>query len=58
MHLIYMHVHLVQVQLSCYPGGVPEIDDETLDAWRAFLNAHARVTRAIGATWPPPGSPT
>ena len=24
-----------------------EIDDETLATWRAFLNAHARVTRAI-----------
>src|SRR5919107_1451001 len=23
------------------------MDDETLAAWRAFLNAHARVTRAI-----------
>jgi DNA-binding MarR family transcriptional regulator len=23
------------------------VDDETLDTWRAFLNAHARVTRAI-----------
>jgi DNA-binding MarR family transcriptional regulator len=27
---------------------VPELDDEQLAAWRAFLNAHARVTRAIG----------
>jgi DNA-binding MarR family transcriptional regulator len=27
---------------------VPELDDETLTTWRAFLNAHARVTRAIG----------
>jgi DNA-binding MarR family transcriptional regulator len=26
---------------------VPEPDDETLATWRAFLNAHARVTRAI-----------
>ena len=25
-----------------------ELDDETLAGWRAFLNAHARVTRAIG----------
>ena len=25
-----------------------ELDDETLDTWRAFLNAHARVTRRIG----------
>ena len=27
---------------------MPELDDETLAAWRAFLSAHARVTRAIG----------
>jgi DNA-binding MarR family transcriptional regulator len=27
---------------------VPDLDDETLAGWRAFLNAHARVTRAIG----------
>jgi DNA-binding MarR family transcriptional regulator len=27
---------------------VPELDDETLTTWRAFLNAHARVTRSIG----------
>ncbi len=27
---------------------MPEIDDEPLATWRAFLNAHARVTRAIG----------
>jgi DNA-binding MarR family transcriptional regulator len=27
---------------------MPEIDDETLSTWRAFLNAHALVTRAIG----------
>jgi DNA-binding MarR family transcriptional regulator len=27
---------------------VPELADETLTTWRAFLNAHARVTRAIG----------
>ena len=27
---------------------MPELDDETLAGWRAFLNAHARVTRAIG----------
>ena len=26
---------------------VPELDDEQLATWRAFLNAHARVTRAI-----------
>jgi DNA-binding MarR family transcriptional regulator len=28
--------------------GVPDLDDELLATWRAFLNAHARVTRAIG----------
>ena len=27
---------------------VPELDDEQLATWRAFLNAHARMTRAIG----------
>jgi DNA-binding MarR family transcriptional regulator len=26
---------------------VPELDDQTLAVWRAFLNAHARVTREI-----------
>jgi DNA-binding MarR family transcriptional regulator len=26
---------------------MPELDDEQLATWRAFLNAHARVTRAI-----------
>ena len=41
-----MHMHLVQVRLSspCVPAGAPT----QLDAWRAFLNAHAHVTRAIG----------
>jgi DNA-binding MarR family transcriptional regulator len=43
-----MQMQLMQVQLSCYAAGVPEIDDDTLTTWRAFLNAHARVTRAIG----------
>src|SRR5919108_1049829 len=41
-----MQRHLMQVQLP-----VPlllMIDDEQLAVWRAFLNAHARVTRAIG----------
>jgi DNA-binding MarR family transcriptional regulator len=26
----------------------PSLDDDALDAWRAFLTAHAHVTRAIG----------
>ena len=25
-----------------------ELDDETLGAWRAFLTAHARITRRVG----------
>ncbi|HEX2085870.1 MAG TPA: MarR family transcriptional regulator [Solirubrobacteraceae bacterium] len=37
-----MHLHLLQAQLTWSP-----VDDETLGAWRAFLNAHAHVTRAI-----------
>src|SRR5918996_375400 len=41
-----MHMHLMQAQLTFI--GVPEPDDEQLAVWRAFLNAHARVTRAIG----------
>jgi DNA-binding MarR family transcriptional regulator len=43
VHRIYMRVHLVQVRLSS-----PDVDDEALDTWRAFLNAHAHVTRRIG----------
>ena len=27
---------------------MPDLDDELLATWRAFLNAHARVTRALG----------
>jgi DNA-binding MarR family transcriptional regulator len=41
-----MQMHLMQVQL---PLPLPTmVDDEQLALWRAFLNAHARVTRAIG----------
>jgi len=44
-----MHIHLLQVHLfSASLVPMPELDDETLSAWRAFLTAHARVTRAIG----------
>lgn len=35
-------MHLLQMQVSC-----AAVDDETLDAWRGFLTAHAHVTRAI-----------
>jgi DNA-binding MarR family transcriptional regulator len=41
-----MHVHLMQVRLSS--PAVPPLQPEQLDTWRAFLNAHAHVTRAIG----------
>src|SRR4051794_41433435 len=41
-----MHLHLVQVRLSS-PSVTP-LEPEQLDVWRAFLNAHAHVTRAIG----------
>ena len=41
-----MHVHLVQVRLSSLL--VAPLAPEQLDVWRAFLNAHAHVTRAIG----------
>ena len=44
MHHNYMLVHLLQVHVSC---AAMAIDDEALGAWRAFLTAHARVTRAI-----------
>src|SRR5215208_522835 len=40
-----MHMHLVQVRLSSPAMG---LDDDALDTWRAFLNAHAHVTRRIG----------
>ena len=29
-------------------SGRPSLDEDALDAWRAFLTAHAHVTRAIG----------
>src|ERR1700754_2847826 len=38
-----MQMHLVQVRLSS-----PPVDDSSLATWRAFLNAHAHVTRRIG----------
>ena len=36
---------------------MPEIDDETLATWRAFLNAHARVTRRISTELAAAGLP-
>src|SRR3954451_5342471 len=40
-----MHMH--QLQVHAVAVGCGAVDDEALDAWRAFLNAHARVTRRI-----------
>ena len=40
-----MHLHLLQVHVKCV--AMPKLDDDALDAWRAFLTAHAHVTRAI-----------
>jgi DNA-binding MarR family transcriptional regulator len=43
-----MHMHLLQVQQS--PSSlyaVADLDDDSLAAWRAFLTAHALVTRRI-----------
>jgi DNA-binding MarR family transcriptional regulator len=45
MHDNYMHMHLLQVQIW-WPT-MAELDEDALDAWRAFLTAHAHVTRAI-----------
>jgi DNA-binding MarR family transcriptional regulator len=45
MHHISMQTHQMQVQLS-YPPVTP-LDDDELATWRAFLTAHARVTRRI-----------
>jgi DNA-binding MarR family transcriptional regulator len=43
-----MHMHLLQVQhLPRSLPSVPELDDDSLAAWRAFLTAHALVTRRI-----------
>ncbi len=46
VHLIYMHLHLMQVHYDL-PTMTSELTEEALDAWRAFLTAHARVTRRI-----------
>ena len=41
-----MHMQLMQRQLLRYCVAMT-VDDEALAAWRAFLNAHAHVTRRI-----------
>src|SRR3954453_1118968 len=40
-----MHVHLLQVHVS--RTGVTPLDDDELATWRAFLNAHAHLTRRL-----------
>src|SRR3954464_4875117 len=47
-----MQLHLVQVRLSS-----PSMDDDALDTWRAFLNAHAHLTRRIGRALAEAGLP-
>jgi DNA-binding MarR family transcriptional regulator len=40
-----MQMQQLQVQVSS--AAMAELDDDALDAWRAFLTAHAHVTRRI-----------
>ena len=48
VHLIYMHMHLLSMHLQPDSVGVVNpLDDDALAAWRAFLEAHALVTRRI-----------
>jgi DNA-binding MarR family transcriptional regulator len=45
-----MQTRLMQAQVFLATiRAVPELDDERLATWRAFLTAHARVTRRISA---------
>src|SRR5687767_5595788 len=43
-----MHVHLMQVHYAC-PAMTPDdqLPEDALAAWRAFLTAHALITRRI-----------
>jgi len=45
VHHNYMQMHLLQAQVSW--DAVTPVDDDELATWRAFLNAHAHVTRRI-----------
>jgi DNA-binding MarR family transcriptional regulator len=45
VHHNYMQMHLLQAQVR-WPA-MAKLDEDALDAWRAFLTAHAHVTRAI-----------
>jgi DNA-binding MarR family transcriptional regulator len=41
-------MHLQQMQVQLYWRAVTaRLDDDVLDAWRGFLNAHAHITRRI-----------
>jgi DNA-binding MarR family transcriptional regulator len=40
-----MYMHLLQAQVPC--GAMAELESDALEAWRAFLTAHAHVTRRI-----------
>src|SRR5215216_6086445 len=42
-----MRVHLMQVHYAPWPMAANDLPDDALDAWRAFLTAHAHVTRRI-----------
>ena len=53
-----MHMHLLQAHSSSRSvPAVAQIDEETLSAWRAFLTAHALVTRRISADLADAGLP-
>src|SRR5215210_5734917 len=44
-----MHRHLMHTHESAMVASMARMDDERLATWRAFLTAHARITRAISA---------
>src|SRR5580765_5546102 len=51
-----MHMHLLSTQQSDHYAPTPMEDDE-LGAWRAFLTAHALITRRIGSDLAAAGLP-
>ncbi len=42
-----MHMHLMQAHYAVATVSDDALDDAALDTWRAFLTAHALVTRRI-----------
>src|SRR4051794_28459920 len=50
-----MHEQKMQAHVFFRP--MPKVDDDALAAWRAFLNAHAHVTRRISAELAAAGLP-